>query len=70
MEEEGIGGIIGEEDNKRKREEEESYGEEENLGCEERGDSPIILVLYVDDMLLVGKRKTSLDALKDQLKSF
>ena len=31
-------------------------------------DSPIILVLYVDDMLLAGKRKTSLDALKDQLK--
>ena len=28
-------------------------------------DSPLILVLYVDDMLLVGKRKTSLAALKD-----
>ena len=32
-------------------------------------DSPIILVLYVDDMFLARKRKTSLDALKDQLKS-
>ena len=32
-------------------------------------DSPIILDLYVDDMLLAGKRKTSLDALEDQLKS-
>ena len=32
-------------------------------------DRPIILVLYMDDMFLVGKRKTSLDSLKDQLKS-
>ena len=31
--------------------------------------NPIILVLYVDDMLLAEKRKTSLDALKDQQKS-
>ena len=36
IEEEGIGGIIGGEDNERKREEEESYGEEEDLHCEER----------------------------------
>jgi hypothetical protein len=31
--------------------------------------SPIILVLYVDDMLLAGKRKISLDTLKAHLKS-
>lgn len=31
--------------------------------------SPIILVLYVDDMLLAGKNKTSLDALKQKLNS-
>ena len=29
--------------------------------------SPIILVLYVDDMLLAGKEKSTLDALKQQL---
>ncbi|MCO5613145.1 hypothetical protein L7F22_067421 [Adiantum nelumboides] len=29
--------------------------------------SPIILVLYVDDMLLAGKEKSTLDALKEQL---
>jgi hypothetical protein len=31
--------------------------------------SPIILVLYIDDMFLARNKKISLDATKDQLKS-
>ncbi|MCO5554677.1 hypothetical protein L7F22_008210 [Adiantum nelumboides] len=31
--------------------------------------SPIILVLYVDDMLIAAKKRSTVDALKEQLKS-
>ena len=31
--------------------------------------NPIILVLYIDDMLLVGKKKSTLNGLKRQLNS-
>ncbi|MCO5569008.1 hypothetical protein L7F22_022714 [Adiantum nelumboides] len=38
------------------------------IKCDEDG-SPIILVLYVDDMLIAAKKKSTVDAFKEQLKS-
>ena len=40
-----------------------------NIIHTQKGIYPVILVLYIDDMIIADKKKSILNALKDQLKS-